>query len=185
MTTGKNGASVGYCWNDMSKTWQYDSELVIPDANWTFVAISVDPTGCTMYAQPAGGTMTSDRQTIDLEPLTDTFNEHFWIGRGYADARFWIGAMDDVRIYNWNLDDANMAKLADGTGEPSPCPVYHYKFDDGAGLVVADYGCGTEFYNPVQSAANLTDPEPKYERILNFRDYQIFAEHWLEQHPWP
>jgi hypothetical protein len=185
MTTGSTGASVGYCWNDMTKTWMFDSGLVVPDNQWTFVAISADPTGCTMYAKPSGGTLSSSRQTIVLEPLSQTFDKHFWIGRGYEDARFWIGGMDDVRIYNYNLDDANMAMLAAGTGEPSPCPVYLYKFDETSGLVAADSGCGTEFYAPVQSIANLTDPEPQLQRAVNFRDYEILANDWLQEFLWP
>ncbi|MHC4571938.1 MAG: LamG-like jellyroll fold domain-containing protein [Planctomycetota bacterium] len=184
MTNGKGATQVGYCWNNINATWQWNSGVAIPEKTWTFVAMSVDPTGCTLYAQPAGGSQSSNRQTIELGRL-GAFANGFWIGRGYAESRYWKGGMDDVRIYNWALDDANMAKLADMTGEPFPCPVYHYKFDDGSGLVAADSGCGTEFYNPVQSAANLTDPEQKYERIVNFRDYRILAEHWLEKHSWP
>jgi len=188
MTNGVDTAQVGYCWNDMQKTWMWDSGVVIPDKTWTFVAISVDPTGCTVYAQPLGGAQASNRQTIELDPL-GSFDKQFWIGRGYAESRYWKGGIDDVRIWDYDLDESEMTYLAtlgyDGN-EPDPnCPVYHYEFDDGTGLVAVDSGCGALIYRPPMSPANLVDPEPMLSRFVNFRDYRIMADNWLEQHLWP
>jgi hypothetical protein len=112
---------------------------------------------------------------------------------------YFVGKIDDVRIYGYNLDDANVALLAGG-GEPDPPPVYWYKFDETAGLVAADSGTPIEVYTMNMSPANLVpkdpndseDPnlgtnafDPNNMDIVNFLDYRIMAEHWLEQHPWP
>ncbi len=112
-----------------------------------------------------------------------------WISRGYPEARYWKGGMDDVQIWDYDLDANEMAYLAtDGVdgNEPDPnCPVYHYAFDETSGLSATDTGCGAIVYRPPMSPANLVDPEPVNNRFVNFRDYRILADNWLEQYRWP
>ena len=133
-------------------------------------------------------------------------NEYFHIGQSkpdkdaVEDRGIFKGLIDDVRIYGYNLDDANIAMLADETGEPNPPPVYWYKLDEASGLSAADSGTPIEVYTINTSPANLVpkdpceseDPnlglgafDPNNLDIVNFLDYRIMAEHWLEQHPWP
>ncbi len=187
---GKDGDSVGYCWNQITATWQFGSGIVVPDLTWTFIAMSVDPNGCSLYGQPAGGVMDSARHNIILDPgPLQQFDQRFWIGRGRDTSRYFKGAIDDVRIYDYSLRSDEMAYLgSDGVdgNEPDPnCPVYHYKFDDGSGLVAVDDGCGGLVYRPVMSPANMTDPEPKDSRFVNFHDYNILADSWMTQNLWP
>jgi len=179
---GPGANKVAYCWNEIGDTWKFDSGLVVPDNTWTFVAFSADPTGATLYMRPAGGTLTSKRHVITLPPL-NTFAQYFWIGRGMLADRYLKGALDDVRIYNRNLDAANIAMLANQTGEPTPGPVYRYRLDETSGLVVDDSGDGAILSPP--SPANLIDPEVEGSRSVNFRDYAILADQWLEKFLWP
>ena len=200
LSGGSTGESVGYGWNQIQKTWQHSSGLVVEDANWTFIAMSVDPTGCSLYAKDANEAMqTPDRHDIELGPLKQ-FQTQFWIGQGRDTSRYYRGSIDDVRIYGYNLDDANIGLLANKTGEPNPPPVYWWKFDDGSGLSAADSGTPIEVYTGNMSLANLVpkdpcdseDPnlaefafDPNNLDIINFLDYRIMAEHWLEKHQWP
>jgi hypothetical protein len=118
----------------------------------------------------------------------EQFKKKLFIGRADEDSEFFRGAIDDVRIYNYALDVNEIRYLAtDGAdgSEPDPnCPAYHYKFDDGSGLVALDSGCAL-VYRPPMSVANLTDPEPEGSRLVNFADYAIFADNWVAQDLWP
>jgi len=69
--------------------------------------------------------------------------------------------LDDVRIYSRALSQAEIAYMADETP------------DDG------------EMYIPVTSAANLYDEEPQLSRSVNFKDFAVFADMWLEEQLWP
>jgi len=160
--------------------------------------MSVDPTGCSLYAKDANEAMqTPARQDIALGPLQQ-FQTQYWIGRGRDTSRHYKGVIDDVRIYGYNLDDANIGLLANKTGEPNPPPVYWYKFDDGSGLSAADSGTSIEVYTGNMSPANIVpkdpcdseDPnlaefafDPNNMDIVNFVDYRILAENWLSG-PW-
>jgi hypothetical protein len=117
--------------------------------------------------------------------LQQNFSQGFWIGRSKKSGGYFQGTIDDVRIYAYALTEADVNSLSDQTADPNPAPVYRYKFDDGSGLVAADSGTPTTVYGPVPSVANLTDPEPKLQRFLNFADYAIFADNWMEQLLWP
>ena len=74
---------------------------------------------------------------------------------------FFIGDLDDVRIYERALSEAEIAYLVD----ESP--------GDG------------ELYVPVPSAANLSDDEPPLSRSVNLRDFAILSEGWLDEQLWP
>ena len=65
------------------------------------------------------------------------------------------GIVDDVRYYDYALDQGEIAVLAE---QVSP---------------------GEYIYQPVPSPANITDPEDKLERKVNFADYAILADNWL------
>jgi hypothetical protein len=190
---------LGYDWSCGDEEWQFDAGLDVPDdGTWTFIAVSVDPCGATLYTQPDGQALQIGTRNTDAHDVQKNFNDHFVIGSDDKGGYF-VGKIDDVRIYGYNLDDANVALLAGG-GEPDPPPVYWYKFDETAGLVAADSGTPIEVYTMNMSPANLVpkdpndseDPnlgtnafDPNNMDIVNFLDYRIMAEHWLEQHPWP
>ena len=97
---------------------------------------------------------------------TDSYPEYFVIGvlpAGSLTNGWWVdGSIDDVRLYNYALSPGEISVLAE---QVSP---------------------GTEVYQPVPSIANLTDPEGQGSRKVNFHDYRILADHWLEDRVlWP
>jgi len=171
---------LGYDWSCGTEEWTYDAGLDVPeDGTWTFVAVTVEPSSATLYMRPAGGVLGSGTNAVAHEPV-DSFAVSFQIG----DNAF-KGMIDDVRIYAYHLPFADINDLAFQTGEPTPAPVYWYKLDETSGLVAADSGTPTLVYGPVQSKANLTDPEAKLQRSVNLRDYVIFANDWLGEFKWP
>ena len=92
---------------------------------------------------------------------SNSYPNNFFIGVLYYPPSPWGGyfadsTIDDVRFYDYALSQGEIAVLTE--------------------LVDPD----EEFYQPVPSLANLTDPEAKFFRKVNFRDFAILADHWLE-----
>ncbi|UCC23598.1 MAG: LamG domain-containing protein, partial [Planctomycetota bacterium] len=71
------------------------------------------------------------------------------------------GWMDDVRIYDRALSQAEILYLASEGANNDP------------------------YYNPVTSPANIYDEEPQYQKAVNFMDYAIMADNWLDEILWP
>ena len=176
---------LGYDWSCLSGAWQWDAELDVPDDTWTFIAMSVDPTGCTLYMRPNGEALQEGVRNWTAHPPQQNFANSFMIGRSNADGGYFVGAIDDVRIYTYDLNSVDVNNLAWQLAEPSPAPVYWYKFDEATGYTAADSGTITEVYAAVPSIANMTDPEPKLQRAVNLADFAILADNWMSQDFWP
>ncbi|MCJ7693237.1 MAG: LamG domain-containing protein, partial [Sedimentisphaerales bacterium] len=178
---------LGYDWSCGDEDWEWDAFLDVPtDGTWTFVAISVDPTGGSLYMRPAGGALQTGLRNVGEHPLQQNFSNGFAIGNDdKPESTYFAGAIDDVRIYAYALDFTDVNNLAYQTAEPDPAPVYRYEFDETTGYTAADTGTPTIVYSPVPSVANLADPEPKLERAVNYVDYAILADSWLEEFLWP
>ncbi len=175
---------LGYDWSCGTEEWQFDAGVDITDNVWTFVALSVDPCGATLYKREAGGSLYKGIRNVVAHSAQKNFAEHFVIGSDDKGGYF-QGKIDDVRIYAYALDFNDVNNLAWQLAEPSPAPVYRYQFEETTGYTAADTGTPTYVYGPVQSPANLTDPEAKLQRFVNFADYALFADNWMEQRFWP
>ena len=170
---------LAYHWNDQH--WEWDSGLHVPDNTWTFVALVVTPDSGKLYmddqiAYDEGGTWNE-------EPFADPM----WIGQDYQNpgqTRNFRGWIDDVRIYDSSLTDSEIehVRTFGGSGtEPVPGPFSWYKLDEESGTNAEDAGGGLTVYWPVLSKANFVDPEPQYQRAVNFRDYCTIADNWLSE----
>jgi len=82
----------------------------------------------------------------------------FRIGR--RNNNYFDGLIDEVRIYNRALSEAEIA------------------------IVKAD-GTVTDDYHPVASPMNLVDPEPAGSRAVNFADFAVLADKWAQRQLWP
>jgi hypothetical protein len=71
--------------------------------------------------------------------------------------KYFVGAIDDVQIYDYALLDSEMMRVM--------------------GL--------DERYNPLTSPANISDEEPVNSKSVNFKDYAILADEWLAELVWP
>jgi hypothetical protein len=69
------------------------------------------------------------------------------------------GALDEVRLYNRALSREEIA----------------YVISNGAATL----------HIPVQSVADLYDQEPEGSKSVNFKDYAILADQWLDEQLWP
>jgi len=73
--------------------------------------------------------------------------------------KFYSGLIDNLRIYNYALSDAEAGYLAT---------------KGASGL-----------YFPLESIANIYDMEPQNQKKVNFKDLAVLAEQWLVQQLWP
>jgi hypothetical protein len=69
------------------------------------------------------------------------------------------GALDDVRIYDRALSQAEIA----------------YLISNGVATL----------HVPVLSSADLYDDEPVGSKSLNFKDFAVLADMWLDEQVWP
>ncbi|MFN0242520.1 MAG: LamG-like jellyroll fold domain-containing protein [Planctomycetota bacterium] len=101
-----------YHWNGDSTTWGFDSGLVLPDGAWAFCAVVVEPTRATLYLGQ-NGVLASVTNAVSHG--IEEFNGNAVIGRDPSGARFFRGALDDVRIYDAALTPAEVQRVFDGT----------------------------------------------------------------------
>ena len=119
MSRGTNATGIGYGANDtLHYTWNNNSGTtynwvgapVIPDDEWAFVAVAIEPGKASGYLWQ-DGTLLSGENTIDHIVQTVDAVE---ISRDNCcgPSRFFIGLMDDVYIYDRALSDAEVAGMS-------------------------------------------------------------------------
>jgi hypothetical protein len=133
----------------------YGWERVIMDVDldWHHLAASYDGTTLRWYG---------DGEIVDADSsrnLNTPDNVH--AGKREDNDNYFPGSVDDARIYNYVLSDAEIAGLVDDTP------------GDG------------QLYIPVPSVANIYDDEPEGSRSVDFKDFAILADSWLEELLWP
>jgi hypothetical protein len=144
-----------YHWNNNSSaTYNWASGLEVPNNEWVFVAVVVEPTRATLYLNGSSATNTIAHVTQSIPEINLGWDS-------YAASRRFRGVLDDARVYNRALSQAELAYLADTT--PS----------DG------------KLHLSVQSAAELYSAEPDGSQKINFKDFAALAATWLEEKLWP
>jgi hypothetical protein len=154
-------------WSVMTSSGQvdYGSARRVDDGQWHHVAGVFDNGILTMYidAGPEAsvfGGPTFGTGTIRFGFLGIGSEATETGGRPNATGYF-DGDLDEVRIYDRALTQAEIAYLADETP------------NDG------------QLYIPVPSAANISDEEPEGSRAVNFKDLAVLISDWLDEELWP
>lgn len=105
---------------------------IIPK-QWNFVAVSYDVSGnYAFYINGVAAGSGTNLRTLQ--------HANKYIGRQLT-AEFFLGLIDDVRIYNSALTSTEIINLYYGIN-PSSTPVGWYKFDEGSGTTATDSGSG-------------------------------------------
>ncbi|MHC4561132.1 MAG: LamG domain-containing protein, partial [Planctomycetota bacterium] len=91
-----------------------------------------------------------------VSPFTESYPDYFAIGglplRDSQDWYYHHGFIDDVRLYDYAMPHGEVVTLAEQVS----------------------------VYQDVTSAANIYDLEAKLSKKVNFMDYGLMADHWLE-----
>jgi len=103
------GTNIGYTWNDNSSaTWSWASGLVVPDNEWCFVALVVEPTQATVYVN-------EDYAVNSINHVAQEFSEPLWLGQcTYSADRFFDGQIDDARVYDHALTEGEILGAMEG-----------------------------------------------------------------------
>jgi len=109
--TGLNisgGGNLGYHWND--SFWNVESGLVLPNDQWSFVALVVQPTQATLYLYNRGGLQSYANSAAHA---SHNFGSAIRIGGdSQGDDRTFNGRLDEIAIFNQALTAQQIVQLA-------------------------------------------------------------------------
>jgi hypothetical protein len=147
--TGKGGAnpdnnsaiSNGLPWNYFAGQWNHYALVKNADAN-------------LMRIYRDGGIVAENNQAPLALPTTPPAFENFRIGRFNLGSTPWTGKIDDFRIYNYALSQAEVAYI--GTK-----------------------GTGYVTFDNVANIKNLPSDGTSTAKIVDFKDYAVLANQWM------
>lgn len=162
---------LAYTWNNEEASWDWHSGLIVPDSNWVFVAVVVEPNKARLY-MGQDGSVSSATNTINHE--IEEFDGATWIGSDDpAWSRHFKGVIDDVRIYNRALSQTEIEKLAN----PNKADF------DGDGVVdFTDYsGLGSAWRSGPGDGNwyrcyDISEPN---DNVIDELDVKVFTDNWL------
>ena len=134
--------------------YDHSSDEILPHDEWVHIAGVFDGNDVKVYIN---GDMDSSEDASESTGMLLQDPNGLAIGDAVDVDREFPGAVDDARVYNYALTDAEVAYI--GT--------------EGTGIV------------PLTSIANIYDAEPVGQKAVNFRDYAHLLNSWLEEILWP
>lgn len=100
------GGPLGYCWNNSASSLNWNSGLIPPNGQWTYVALAVTPSQATMYMYD-GTTWSSAVNPVAHGAAT--FDAQMLVGDDNgATSRFFNGLVDEVAVYNKALTEGQL-----------------------------------------------------------------------------
>jgi hypothetical protein len=175
----------------------YNSSLFVADSNWKHVALTVDrddPNGLKMYVNGVGETF----NPIGRNGSLDNDSNLLIAADCLVSSNRFNGIIDELNLFDSALthDQVLFIYNAGASGkcqEPMRGDVqvdWHIDWRD-VEIMARDWLARDYFtdgndpvYHPLESPANLYDEEPVGFKRVNFMDFAIMANHWLEQGIW-
>ncbi len=100
---------LGYQWNNR---WDFRSGLVVPDQQWSMIAMVVTPSNVTLYlVNPTTGLLSAVDGRATNAPCN--FNNETWLGvdSGFAGSRNFVGSMDELAVFDQSLSQSQILSL--------------------------------------------------------------------------
>ena len=98
-----------YTWNDGANTYNWNSGLTVPDNQWTFFALVIEPTRAVMYR---GTNATLRSATNNVTHAAQTFPGTLYFGYDpNSSSRRLNGPLDEVALFNRSLSSPEVAAL--------------------------------------------------------------------------
>ena len=115
-----------YNWTE--DKWSYnpvdatgDDGFILPDNEWAFIALVVEPTQAQLYVIEQNGAV--HVAANEVEHLPETFASPFVVGHDRLKSegltsRYFTGAIDEVMLFDQALNEAQLLNVAAGIPEP-------------------------------------------------------------------
>jgi len=87
---------IAYTWNDAVNTYSWQSGLIVPDATWCMIAVSVTSTAATAYLCQASGITTATNTVNHTSSVIDDIKIAF----DDATIRYFTGNIAIAQLYN-------------------------------------------------------------------------------------
>ncbi len=139
---------LSYTWNNNS-TYSYVSGLVIPENQWSFVAVTIAPTQAILYLANTNGMKTA---TNAIAHSVEAWGGTATIGDDGGVARVFAGIIDEVAMFNYTLSPQQVQNLYAGIGQ-QPRPALTITPAAGGKLTISWQGAGTLQSTPVLKAS--------------------------------
>jgi len=113
---------------------------ILTPNKWTHIAVTYSSTTGTIKVYLDGKLVTSGRNTaLGLVNLGVTGSNGFYIGRSWADDRFFAGDVSECRIWNVERTEDQIASNFYDIDPSSPGLVAYWKCNEGGGSMVNDH----------------------------------------------
>ena len=110
---------VNYIWNDnSSETWGFISDLLIPEEEWAFVALTVNEDEARLFVGPQGDELEYAENDIEHFPQENFGEWRLAEDNCCGPNRNFAGVIDDVSIWNQVLSPEELGKLHSGQETP-------------------------------------------------------------------
>lgn len=137
--------TLGYHWNNSISTWDWDSEISVPDATWCMVALTVSSTEVKAYLYTTTSTPTTAQNSNSHGSATF---QNIEIGRDPYGSRDWKGDIGHALFYSSALSQSQITSIYNATQN-----TYYGIVEDDALLLHLDAG-NTSSYSGSGSAWN-------------------------------
>jgi hypothetical protein len=97
---------IAYTWNDAVNTYSWQSGLIVPDATWCMIAVSVTSTAATAYLCQTSGTTTAINTVNHSSSLLNDIK----LALDDAAARYFNGNIAIAQLYNIALSSDQVAQ---------------------------------------------------------------------------
>jgi hypothetical protein len=105
-----NGTTLGYHWEDLPASYNFSSGLVVPDRQWTFVALTVSAEQAVLYmGTPAGLSAATNNAFHGPHDFGNGVTTE--IGRDATGGRQFRGRLDEVAIFDRALTTTDVQSL--------------------------------------------------------------------------
>lgn len=114
--------TLGYHWP--GGAWWWDSNLTVPENQWSYVALVVQPGSVTVYVNGVSATHTTAIQSVTLDDIR-IGSYQGWSGRNYK------GEIDEVCVWNRALSEDEIRLKRHLVKDPAvdPTLIGYYQFD--------------------------------------------------------
>jgi len=122
--------TIGYHWSDGS--WWWDSGLIAPADQWSYVAMVVEPTGISLYVNGKKATHNFTVPAVNFNQTSRLGNYKGW------DGRYMNGAIEEVCVFDKSLTQNEVRELMHLTKKPVDFPnlISYYQFNEPSGIVL-------------------------------------------------